>query len=88
VARGDVPCPPGRRCFRYDVPASGEVRAEGPALLERVPDFRLLYADGAPPALHASGSADAVGGGAEGTAAEPRRPSRVPARGRPEQIRE
>ena len=30
--RDDLPFPPGQRCFRYDVPASGVVQVVGPAL--------------------------------------------------------
>jgi hypothetical protein len=50
LAREDVPCPPGQRCFRCDVPPSGVVQVVGPPLLRRLlpPDFRARYADGTP----------------------------------------
>jgi hypothetical protein len=46
----NAPCPPGQRCFRYEVPSSGEVAVVGPPLLRRVfaVDFRAGYADGTP----------------------------------------
>jgi hypothetical protein len=49
-ARDDIPCPPGQRSFRYEVPWSGEVQVIGPSLLSRVvsSDFHAHYADGTP----------------------------------------
>jgi hypothetical protein len=46
--REDVSCPPGQRCFRYEVSPSGEVQVTGPTLLRRVlaPDFHAKFADG------------------------------------------
>ena len=44
----DIPCPPGQRRFRYDVPPSGNVEATGPALLRRLPNFVASYAEGPP----------------------------------------
>ncbi len=46
--RDDLPFPPGQRCFRYDVPASGVIQVVGPALFRRVPAIRATYADGTP----------------------------------------
>jgi len=57
--RDDVPCPPGQRRFRYEVPPSGDVEATGPALLRRLPNFVASYADGAP--LSAKAKDDEVG---------------------------
>ena len=45
--RDDIPCPPGLRRFRYEVPASGEVKAIGPALLRRTPAIVACYANSA-----------------------------------------
>lgn len=47
-ARDDFPGKPGQRCFRYRVPASGEVHIVGPALLRRVEsgDYRARYEEG------------------------------------------
>jgi hypothetical protein len=49
-AREDVPCPPGQRCFRYEVPASGIVHLTGPVLLRHVwyTDYSAKYTDGTP----------------------------------------
>jgi hypothetical protein len=49
-ARAEVPCQPGQRVFRFDVPADGVVRAVGPLLLGRVyaPDYQARFADGKP----------------------------------------
>jgi hypothetical protein len=44
--RDDVPCPPGLRRFRFEVPASGEVQAIGPSLLRRTPAITAAYANG------------------------------------------
>ena len=44
--RDDLPYPPGQRCFRYDVPASGVVQLTGPALSGGVPAVRACYTDG------------------------------------------
>jgi hypothetical protein len=44
--RDNVPCPPGLRRFRYEVPPSGEVQAIGPALLRRTPEIVASYANG------------------------------------------
>jgi hypothetical protein len=46
----EVPCPPGQRCFRYQVDPSGYVLVSGPAMLRRVytPDYRARFADGTP----------------------------------------
>jgi hypothetical protein len=43
-----APATPGQRCFRYQVPSSGVVEAQGPALLKRVfpPSYRARYPDG------------------------------------------
>ncbi len=46
--RDDIPCPPGLRHFRYQVPDTGEVVAAGPALLRRTPAIVAGYANGAP----------------------------------------
>jgi hypothetical protein len=45
-----MPGPVGERCFRFKVPASGEVQLRGPALLGRVAphDFQAQLADGTP----------------------------------------
>ncbi len=51
--RDDLPCPPGQRCFRYDVPASGVVQVCGPALFRRVPAIHARWADGTPLAADA-----------------------------------
>lgn len=42
--------PPGQRCFRFEVPSSGNVVGNGPAQLARVlaPSYRAVYADGSP----------------------------------------
>ncbi len=44
--RDNIPCPPGLRRFRYEVPPSGEVQAVGPSLLRRTPDIVAGYANG------------------------------------------
>ena len=43
-----APVTPGQRCFRYQVPSSGVVEAQGPPLLKRVfpPSYRARYPDG------------------------------------------
>jgi hypothetical protein len=43
----DAPCPPGQRCFRYEV-ASGIAQVKGPPLLRRVcsSDYHARYTDG------------------------------------------
>jgi hypothetical protein len=48
--REDAPCPPGQRCFRYQVEPSGYVLVTGPPLLRRVftPDYQARFADGTP----------------------------------------
>ena len=46
--RDDIPCPPGQRRFRYEVPSSGVVQAAGPSLLRRNPDIVAAYADSVP----------------------------------------
>jgi hypothetical protein len=51
----DAPCPPGQRCFSYEVPASGIISVTGPSLLHRVLDYRFRYADGTPLTRRASG---------------------------------
>jgi hypothetical protein len=53
-----VPCPPGQRLFRFEVPATGEVQVTGPRLLLRLlsADFQARYADGAPLSQHAKDS--------------------------------
>jgi hypothetical protein len=57
----DVPCPPGQRCFRYQVDPSGYVLVSGPAMLRRVytPDYRARFADG-PPLPREGGVLDVV----------------------------
>jgi hypothetical protein len=45
--RDDIPCPPGLRRFRYEVPSSGVVQVIGPALLRRTPAIVAGYANGA-----------------------------------------
>jgi hypothetical protein len=45
----NVPCPPGQRCFRYEVsPRSDVVAVKGPTILRRVSpsDFKARYAGG------------------------------------------
>jgi hypothetical protein len=44
----DVPCPPGQRCFPFEVSPAGDVRVTGPVLLRRAlgPNYRARYADG------------------------------------------
>jgi hypothetical protein len=44
--RDNVPCPPGLRRFRFEVPPSGEVQVIGPALLRRTPVIAASYANG------------------------------------------
>jgi hypothetical protein len=45
----DFQCPPAQRCFRFDVPASGEVPITVLGLLKRyTPLYRARYADGSP----------------------------------------
>lgn len=53
--------PPGQRCFRFPVSASGDVQVRGPALLRRVPptDFRARYVNG--PLLASTLDAEKVG---------------------------
>jgi hypothetical protein len=48
--RDDFPRQAGQRCFRFSVPASGEVLVQGPPLLRRVspPEFRACYGNGPP----------------------------------------
>jgi hypothetical protein len=43
-------CPPGQRCFRYEVPPSNTVLIKGPTILRRVSpsDYQARYAGGAP----------------------------------------
>jgi hypothetical protein len=44
----DASCPPGQRCFRYEVPLSNTVLVKGPTVLRRVSpsDFQARYAGG------------------------------------------
>jgi hypothetical protein len=48
--QAEVPCAPGQRCFRYEVPPSGVVLVAGPAVLGRVlpAAYRACFADGTP----------------------------------------
>lgn len=57
----NLPLPPGQRCFRFPVSASGDVQVRGPALLRRVPpaDFRARYVNG--PVLASTLDAEKIG---------------------------
>jgi hypothetical protein len=59
--REDIPCPPGQRTFRYNVPSTGAVTVSGPLLLKRVlsANFDLKFADGV--ALNWTGKDSEIG---------------------------
>src|SRR5208282_1497037 len=44
----NVPCPVGQRCFRYEVPPSGDVQINGPVQLLKGlgPEYHAVFADG------------------------------------------
>jgi hypothetical protein len=52
-------CPPGKRCFSYAVPSTGQVQVTGPALLGRVSslDVNIKNANGVPLSGDATNSA-------------------------------
>src|SRR5262249_17291380 len=45
----NAPCPPGQRCFRYEVPSSNTVLIKGPTVLRRVSpsNYQARYPGGA-----------------------------------------
>jgi hypothetical protein len=57
----NLPLPPGQRCFRFPVSASGDVQIVGPSLLQRVPaqEYQARYANS--PVLGTAMDAEKIG---------------------------